>query len=74
MPVDVPESTQEAVGDLAEKHGVQGAARLLKISREAVTRIVGDLPIRAGTLALVENNIVAAKKAPVAEGRRKAAR
>ncbi len=58
----MPDKIHGDVEELVEKHGVVKTSQLLGVSREVVARIVGDLPVRAGSLALIERNIATAKR------------
>lgn len=49
LPVDY----RDQVLDLAHRIGERGAARVLGINRQTLTRIIANLPLRAGTVALV---------------------
>jgi hypothetical protein len=52
-----PKHVREHVADLVERKGIVDAASDLGIGREAVTRIVGGLGVRAGTVAQVQAKI-----------------
>ncbi len=56
----VTKKVQAAVKALVTKYKIAEVARRLGVSRESVTRIVAGMPVRAGTLALVESKLAQA--------------
>lgn len=52
---------QQSVREVVDKSGLASAAKSLGVSREAITRVLADLPVRAGTAALIEQNLKALK-------------
>ena len=63
----VPETTVRAkVQQLVTRHGVAHVARLLGMSRHAVTALAGPAPVHAGTLALARERLATAPTLGVA--------
>lgn len=55
---------RDFVHRLIEKIGIKGTAKKLRIGSEAVIRIDGGSPVRAGTIALAEIELAASTTAP----------
>jgi hypothetical protein len=56
MPV-AAESLRRRVELVLDVAGTPGAVKQLGVSREALARLVAGLPVRAGTIALVEKGL-----------------
>ena len=56
--------TTEAVRSLVKEIGLAKASERLHASPEACTRVLAGLPVRRGTLALVEAGLAAGKAEP----------
>ena len=53
---------RNAVSQLFKRLGVTKTIEVLGVSREAASRLVADLPVRPGTIALVEARVAALGK------------
>ena len=60
--VTAPAELREAATRLVMRHGEVAASRELQISRSALLRLIAGLPVRRGTLALAEQQLVAKKE------------
>jgi hypothetical protein len=50
---------------IVEKHGLEGAARLLNISRGVVSSAVGAIGVRRGSIELIRDALAAHKRTQV---------
>ena len=55
--VVAPQELRDEVKRMIDKHGAVEAGNLLGISRESVVRVAGGIPVRAGTLVMVEREM-----------------
>lgn len=59
--VDVPDRVRLAIQDLIKKHGTLATAKMLGVSRDAVTRLAAGSPVRAGTLLMAQTKLAGVK-------------
>ena len=73
MPIEKEKPSREELRKLrgvVAAHGIEGATRILGIHREPLTRLLADVPVRAGTVHLLRHKLAESEFAGNVDGSR----